>query len=304
MIACYAQGGGLGHLTRIRAYLHTVHADEPATVLTASPFAADPRILGPHRLLSPPQGAAPARWLSAVLRDLSPRTFVVDAFPAGIDGELTAAVVPPGTRTVHLARLLRWDAYRRVLPADPVRYDRTWTVEDLTADHAVHLAAISGTVARLRLAEPDPGPGTHAEPQGAWLVVHAGPAAEVTELLAYARECAALEGAAPKLVLVAPRRPPDLPPDVRHQNPYPAWPLFAHAGRIISAAGCNVVRQVAPWHARHLLLPFPRRWDDQFLRAARARAASNSTSQAGVATVRRIRPGAGTETTDCPLSSP
>ena len=271
MIVCYAQGGGLGHLTRIRAYLHTVHADEPATVLTSSPFAADPRVLGPHRLLSPPAGAAPVGWLAATLRDLAPRTFVVDAFPAGIDGELTAELVPPGTRTVHLARLLRWDAYRRVLPTVPVRYDRTWTVEELTTDHAAHLAAVSGTVAPLRLTEPQPVSNGPQEIHGAWLIVHAGPATEVAELLAYARECAALEGARPSLVLVAPRRPPDLPPEVRHVDPYPAWPLFAHAGRIVSAAGCNVVRQATRWRGRHLLLPFPRRWDDQFLRAARAR---------------------------------
>jgi len=39
MIVCYANGGGLGHLTRIRAYLHTTGWDGPVTILTGSPFA-------------------------------------------------------------------------------------------------------------------------------------------------------------------------------------------------------------------------------------------------------------------------
>lgn len=264
MIVCYAQGGGLGHLTRIRAYLHTMHADEPATVLTTSPFAADPRVLGPHRLM-PLTGP-----LGAVLHELRPDTLVVDAFPGGINGELCAAAVPPGTRTVHLARLLRWDAYRQMLPPDELRFTHTWTVEEIDGEHRAHLERISETVAPLELSDPPAEAGLDLA-AGTWLISHAGPAAEIHELISYARECAILEGRRPRLVLTAPSRPADLPADVRHIDPYPAWPLFARAERIVSAAGFNVVRQTSPWRARHRMLPFPRRWDDQFTRAARAR---------------------------------
>ncbi|GIF15775.1 hypothetical protein [Actinoplanes teichomyceticus] len=268
MIVCYAQGGGLGHLTRVRAYLHTVHADEPATVLTTSPFGADPRVLGPHRPRSLPPGADPA----AVLRELRPDTLVVDAFPAGIRGELRAASVPPGTRTVHLARLLRWDAYRELLPPDPIRFDRTWTVEPVTGAHGAHLTRTSAAVAPLSLTDPPAGVGPDGGvAHGAWLILHSGPDAEIDELIGYARECAALEGERPRLVLAAPRRPCGLPDDVGHLATYPAWPLFERAARIVTAAGFNAVRQAAPWRAKHRMLPFPRRWDDQFTRAARAR---------------------------------
>ncbi|MEU4162505.1 hypothetical protein [Actinoplanes sp. NPDC026670] len=259
MIACYVQGGGLGHLTRIRAYLHTCHPGETATILTASAFTADSRVRGPHRLLP-----------AAALPSLRPSTLVVDAFPAGLDGELSAASVPSGARTVHLARLLRWDAYQRILPAEPIVFDETWLLEDLTPAHRAHL---TGRCAPLTLTDP-PCPPSRDALEGAWLIVHSGPLPEIQELIGYARDCAAAEDAHPRLVLVSPSRPAGLPVDVEHVSLYPAWPLFPAADRVITAAGFNAVRQLAPWRAKHLMLPFPRRFDDQFTRAATARAAT------------------------------
>ncbi|GAA4604688.1 hypothetical protein BJY16_005104 [Actinoplanes octamycinicus] len=279
MIVCYAPGGGLGHLTRIRAYLHTVHGDEPATILTGSPFAADPRVLGPHRVL--PVAALPS---------LRPSELVVDAFPAGIDGELRS--LPRGARTVHLARLLRWDAYAALLPSVPIRFDQTWILEDLRPAHAAHLARTSAACGPLHLTDPpdlvDPPYlidqlSDSAHPQAVWLVAHSGPDPEIHELLAYARECASLEGCRPRLLVAAPHRPAGLPDDVEHTDRYPVWPLFADVERIVTAAGFNVVRQLAPWRAKHRMLPFPRRWDDQFTRAARARLAGSPAPTATTA---------------------
>jgi hypothetical protein len=255
MIACYVQGGGLGHLTRIRAYLHTCHPGETATILTTSPFTADPRVLGPHRLL--PADALPT---------LRPSALVVDAFPAGIEGELSASSIPPQTRTVHLARLLRWDAYRSMLAAEPLHYDQTWMLEELLPAHRAYFPG----AAPLTLTDP-PCPPSRGVVEGSWLIVHSGPSPEIQELIGYARDCAAAEGVHPRLILVSTGRPPDLPVDVSHVDAYPAWPLFAAAGRVVTAAGFNAVRQMAPWRSKHLMLPFPRRWDDQYIRAARAR---------------------------------
>ncbi|MDN3359812.1 hypothetical protein [Actinomadura sp. DC4] len=270
MIVCYANGGGLGHLTRIRAYLHTVAPGRPATILTGSPFAADPRVTGGHPVRSAPGGLGRdglTRWLAAALAELNPAELVVDAFPAGLSGELTARVIPAGTRIVHLARLLRWDAYRPLLPPEPPVFSETWLVEPVTAGHSAYLRAVSGTAGPLELAEP---PSESLAVDG-WLIVHSGPEAEIAELVEYARETAALEGVRPRLTLVAPSRPEGLPPGVEHRDVYPAWPLFASAERIITAAGCNVVRQLARWPDRHRMMPFPRRFDDQFTRAARVR---------------------------------
>jgi hypothetical protein len=258
VIVCYARGAGLGHLTRLRAYLHTIGHRAPVTILTTSPHATGPRVTAPHTVLTPPPD------LRAFLWEVGAAEFVVDAFPAGLDGELDASVVPPGVRVTHLARLLRWSAYAECLPERPLRFDRTWLVEPVT--HGDYLVSVSAHVAPLRLAEP---PAAGGPGPGGWLVVHTGPDEETLELVSYARETARLEGIRAALTLVSPSRPAGLPPEVTHLDVYPAWPLFAGAERIITAAGCNAVRQVAPWRERHRMVPFPRRYDDQFARAAR-----------------------------------
>ncbi|GAA4063260.1 hypothetical protein [Actinomadura miaoliensis] len=273
MIVAYVRGDGLGHLTRLRAFLHTLgRAGEPVTLLTASTYATDPRVTAGYEVVRAPGGldrTGLARWTAATLADLAPDELVVDAFPAGLRGELTAAAVSGAARVVHLARLLRWDAYRPLLPADPPRFDRTYVLEPLDAEHLAHVRAHSAETAPLELSEP-PVACPAASP-GGWLVVHAGPEGEVQELLRYARDMAALENVRPRLTLVSPRRPAHLPGDVGHLDIYPAWPLFAQAERVITAAGFNAVRQLAPWRDRHRMLPFPRSLDDQFTRAARHR---------------------------------
>lgn len=270
MIVCYAAGGGLGHLTRVRAFLHTMRPGHEAVILTSSPFAADPRVVGPHRTVCAPPGADPGPWFVATLAglaDLAPVELVVDAFPGGRYGELTAASVPASVGTVtHLARLLRWTRYRAVATGPLPRYDRTWLLEPLAPDHHAALAAVSDAIGPLDLADP-PAPDGPRVDDGAWLVVHSGPAAEVAELVGYAEQTAAVEGVRPRLVLVSPVDHPG----ITRVDVYPAWPLFARAARIVTAAGCNVVRQAAPWWDRHRMVPFPRLFDDQFARARTTR---------------------------------
>jgi hypothetical protein len=304
----------------MRAALHTLGLDgAPVTVLTGSSFAGDPRVTGGWRVLRAPSRGGLSGWIAATLADLAPDELIVDAFPAGLRGELTADAVPPGTRVAHLARLLRWDAYRPLLPSGPPHFDRTYVLEPLAPEHDAYLRSVSREITPLELAEPpaafagrpSPGaltavldgrsrsgaradasdappavsgtwPSTGAQPVGpaeaagvlgpdAWLVVHSGPDAEILELVAYARETAAFEGLSPRLVLVGPRRPAELPAEVTHLDVYPVWPLFPAAERIVTAAGFNAVRQLAPWRERHRMLPFPRTLDDQFTRAARNR---------------------------------
>jgi hypothetical protein len=103
-------------------------------------------------------------------------------------------------------------------------------------------------------------------------VVHGGPPDEIDELVAYAHDLATAESLDPSITVVA---GPTASGAGRADwfDWYPAWPLFALADRIVSAAGFNTMRQVAAAGAtdRHHVLPFPRRFDDQFERARRAR---------------------------------
>ena len=298
MIVVYADGGGLGHLTRIQSLRHTLGWTGPVTVLTSSSFADDERVTAGLSVVAIPitrdDRSARRSWLQRTLAELEPDLVVVDAFPAGLGGEVDATTVPSSVPCLHVARLLRWDAYRRVLPANPVRYDRTYLLEPVHDPHRAHLDRHTEAVTPLDLIDPAPGPapggstdagapaaawpsggdGDGAPPRSdrpRWLVAHAGPTAEVLELVDYARAQAEAEAVRPSIVVASPARSAPPPgPDLVTVDRYPIWPLFESADRIVTAAGFNAMRQLAPHRARHRFLPLPRRYDDQTERARRA----------------------------------
>lgn len=276
MLLYYAMGGGLGHLTRARAYLHTTGLDGEAALFTSSRFAEDPRVTGGLPVVKVPTDLdGDRRGLRALLgrtiAELGIRRLVVDALPAGILGELADFSPPPGLEIWHVARLLRWERYAADASARLPSFDATFVVEELHEDHRRALEVSSDEIHELELADPrSPAP----EPIKASyvLVVHSGPDEETNDLVASARELARAEGCCARIVLAAPTRPATLPDGVTWVDAFPATGLFGRAERIVTAAGFNAVRQTEPFRAKRFLVPYPRRFDDQFTRAARARA--------------------------------
>lgn len=255
MTVYYAPGGGMGHLARARRVLSSLGLEGATIIATAGAGAGTIPI--PAELEG--DVAAHAAWLA---RRLDER-LIVDTFPAGIQGELANLRVP---RVDYVARLLKWDAYRKAVPAEAPRFHTTWTVEPLTAPHDAFVRRNSMNVVALDLT-------VAAEPQEKgderyWLIVHSGPAAEVDELVAYAAELRAIDGEEVE-VRVATPCPVDLPAGFRRIDAIPATHLYAGAARIVTAAGFNVMLETEPHRDRCVVMPFPRRYDDQFLRASR-----------------------------------
>jgi hypothetical protein len=261
MIVYYALGGGLGHLVRGRAVIDALGVREQAALLTASSFADDERVTGGLPVLRVPAeleddpGALRA-WIEA----LAPDELILDAFPAGILGELCGFDAAP---VRHVARLLRWERYEQRIAGRPPL-------------HESHARALAHAAGRLRAFDLLPtemlAPTRAAVDQPHWLVVHAGPGEEVAELVAYAVDRMAAEGTHARLVVIAPARPDALPPGGVWLDAHPAAPFLGAAERIVSAAGFNIMREAAPYATKHHVVPFDRPLDDQFARASRARA--------------------------------
>lgn len=277
MILVYALGGGLGHLVRARAFLHTLGLAGDAAVITASQHAADPRVLGGIEAIPVPRELERDReacraWLTALLDTRRPRIFCIDAFPCGILGELAGEKLPHAGETWHLARLLRWDEYARLATGEPSRFAVTFRLEEL---HDAHEAWLQGASRELRDLELEDPPVPQEQPDGLpsrfWLVVHSGPPSEVEELASFAEELRDAEKSSAGLVIATSEPPESLPRGAVVVNLFPANALFARAERIISAAGFNVLRQTRPFRGKQVILPLPRRFDDQFERARRAR---------------------------------
>jgi hypothetical protein len=275
MLLYYAMGGGLGHLTRARAFLHTLGLAGEATLFTSSRLASDPRVTGDLPVVHVPADLDGDRdglraFLERTISELGVRRLVVDAFPAGILGELASWTPPPGLVLWHAARLLRWERYSAEASLRLPLFEKTFVLEALPDDHRRALEAASVETLHLDLVDPPSAPPEPLQPPYA-LVVHSGPDEETADLVACARELLRADGSWARLVLVSPERPPDLPPDVAWRDTFPATGLFAAAERIVTAAGFNAVRQTAPFRAKRFLVPYPRRFDDQFARAARNR---------------------------------
>ena len=296
MILYYALGGGLGHLTRARRVLEALALD--ATIVTASPYARDPRVTGGIPIVEVPAHLehdleAHRAWMRA----LDAERLIVDTFPGGIQGELCGLEMPMDL----VARLLRWDEYRRAVPHELPSFETTWIVEELTPDHDAFVRANSRHVVSLecggnasafvRTAGVPPADVRASRPHSCtrdacasaaetaavrclesfWLIVHSGPEDEVRELIAYASELRALAIDAPERILVATRCDTSLPAGFERIDSYPVEDLYPNAARIISAAGFNVMLETEPWRHKHEVVPFARRFDDQYRRAARRR---------------------------------
>ena len=240
MIVYYAMGGGLGHATRARRVLDALRIDDAVIVASAKP---DPRVTGRYPLADS-------------LHGLSPERIIVDAFPLGLKGELAGLDVPMD----YVARLLRWDEYRRCVPDSLPRFGTMYVVEPVThevpCDRVIEL-----TLNPARCSPP-------AARFPYWLVVHSGPEEEVRELIAYAEELQRIEHDRTRIVVVSQC---GLGVDI-----VPASALFEHATRIVSAAGFNIMLETEPYRDKHHVVPMPRRFDDQFARAARRRQDSSS----------------------------
>jgi hypothetical protein len=260
--------------------------------VTASRFAEIPAVTGNAEIIRVPAELGEDRegargWVSDLIAATGPEEIIIDTFPAGILGELCGVRFPATTPLHHVARLLRWDRYRPMLSGDAPHYSTTFRVEPLTEAHEAWIAGRSGEMIDLRLSDPpaphDPGeildaalPGWNGK-RPLWLVIHSEPAAELLELIEYARELSAMEDIDPLLAVVTPVPVEGLPPEIPQIHAFPSSALLPMAARIITGCGFNAMRQAEPHRERHHFIPFPRRYDDQFLRGARRRATSRTS---------------------------
>lgn len=291
MILYYAIGDGFGHLTRARAALHTLGFEREAAILTASDARTTELVCRDEPIIRVPRSLENNRtryraWLRELLAELRPSKIFLDAFPAGICGEFCDFAELGSAETHYVARLLKWKEYEIVLNERAPRFFKTHLLEPLEAMHAQFAAAHSEQVAPLVLRDPPVMISKEietlideikSESRPFWLVVHSGASEEISQLLAYAAEMRRVERQDDtQIILIAPHAPSQIPDDVRCVNFYPAAPLFPFAARIITACGFNAMRQAAAYAEKHFFIPFPRRFDDQFARAASARRRLNA----------------------------
>ncbi len=276
MILYYALGSGLGHLTRARAVINSLSLGPEVTILTDSRHE-----IGSANVVRMPvelsdDRAQAAAWLRGQIGELAPSEFYLDAFPCGLLGELDADFWCESLSNLpitHLARLLRFDRYKTVIPERPIKLNRTLILEELTPEHRLYVDALSLEVHDFGVLH-DPSDVT--PPQALellqrhpefWLVVHLGSDAELRRLVDYAHRLQKKMADQSTIVVVSDKK--ISVSGVVSVSIYPADALFDSARQIITACGFNSMRQLERYSDKHFFLPFERVFDDQYTRAGR-----------------------------------
>ncbi|MDX1903755.1 MAG: hypothetical protein SFU27_06305 [Thermonemataceae bacterium] len=270
MILYYAVGGGLGHLARASAVIHTLEIPKNEIfVLTASPFAKiyfeDLPILQLPAYLQK-EAQFYEIWLHQQIKKYQFSEIWVDSFPAGILGELRY-LAHSEVKWVYLARLLDWEAYRHLLYYIP-DYQKVFLLEKLEEAHQNFVDSMPCTKEKLLLRYPMPDFKQQLFTEKDWLIVHSEPQEEIEELLAYAQDQAQMEKKDADFHIISPLPSFDTTIYCQFHQIYPAYPYFEQAGKIFTAAGFNSMQQSIYCIEKHHYLPFRRRFDNQFFRAS------------------------------------
>ncbi|GAA4835489.1 hypothetical protein [Algivirga pacifica] len=269
----YCLGGGLGHLSRAKVILDTYQVND-YRILTASHWAT--KIFPSSVCIQVPSSLEKdilglREYLRKVLIDYTPDRIMIDTFPAGIMGELTKDLLGE-IPLLWVCRRLKWQAYQPKLPNVPLFFEQALLMESLEQEHLDYLSVTSKEV--LAFSWPKTLPVctisltdylSESESQKPlWLLVHSTPQEEVEALADYAQEVALIEGIDPCFILITMEA---VEMDGVKVVPYfPAIDFYPFADRIFTGAGFNSIQWAKVSGIKHHILPFERRYDDQFAR--------------------------------------
>lgn len=270
MIIFYGFGGGFGHLSRIKTFIDNFGIEGRHKVLTNNRSAF--QLFEEDQIAFLPadydfEAKSLRKWIADMIREHSPEAFYIDTFPCGLLGELSDDLFT-GITVNYLCRRLRWQKYRPLLNPRPPHIDCVFVFEPLEPEHDNYVKN-AALVKRVEMSFPAPKGKPEALRQFSkpiWLVVHTTHEDEIEVLIDHAIDLANIEGSQPQLVVLC-----DQPVDVRegvkllHGEEPIDW--YPHVEKIFTAAGFNTWYQLKPWRSRHVAIPFPRKFDDQFWRA-------------------------------------
>lgn len=263
MILIYAYGSGLGHLKRVSDFLQDEnYTPDQCLILTNSEYAtfwsADFTIIKKENSFF-----ASKREFFIFFEDLCLQheidEIIVDVFPSGFYGELADCLVDFKGRKILLARILQ-DTYFIKNPAKPY-FDHLYIMEKGVPD-SNYVFGSSELYQHIKQTESI----TKVEDMAPYfLLIHSQPLSEVL----YLYNLAKMYRKGQKIIIQTAIEIPVelLDPDCEtilmvktSRN------LLEGAELIFSAGGYNMVKELLPYVVKCKCVPFPRTYDDQFLR--------------------------------------
>lgn len=267
----YAMGGGLGHLTRARAFLEN-SKNNNYQVITGHPQASlvfeNDKIIHVSRKLA--QNLPSYRkFLKGLLHHKNVSQFIIDTFPNGILGEVTKDLFPNTLTISYVTRRLKWASYKDKV--QPYTIKKTIAFEELEEEHQAFIMQHSQQLIKEKIQYFEPKTDTDLQlpdhlNRPLWIIIHSEPEAEVIELLSYAEQKAQIMEMRPFFLVISNCSIPS-PKNGKVIQFYPAGAYYAVADAIFTGCGFNSMNMPVPEKVDHYFIPFPRKYDDQYWRA-------------------------------------
>jgi hypothetical protein len=261
----YAVGGGFGHLSRTKLY-QTQQDITNFKVLTANPQVAS-QFFGPDRVVSLSAGSKgkdKKAWtanLNTFLAKERIDELIIDTFPNGIFGELSDLKPQLPIYKKLIARRMIWDAYSS--KAGSIIFDKVDLVENLEEKHFNYLKKHSKQIRNYKLVYPTL-TNLPIDQRNYITVMHTSSVDELKRLIEIAEE---QQGKFPNcsILILSELTLSDLSYEqIQTTNPQT---YLEKSAVVITAAGFNSVYQLADFKGKRIIVPFPRKYDDQFWRA-------------------------------------
>ena len=268
MIAFYVQGGGLGHLSRTDTLIQYLNIpSQEVLIITPSVFTHH---FKQYSFVSISWEDSPETWFKNIVEQLIAykiKVCHIDAFPLGIKGELIPVYKAlPHISFKYVCRILKWEKYLKEMPkGDWPYFTETLLLEKIYASHETWVRKTSKVIRRISLKKPAVNPvALIASPY--LMLVHSGGKNDVMALCQKVKE--ATEGLEIP-VYVFTQVSVDFADERFHMRiqEYPVTQYFKHAKHIYTAAGFNLLCELATFKKQHTIFPLDRLYDDQYFRA-------------------------------------
>ena len=273
----YAVGGGMGHLTRATAFFYTFNLDYNNFIIIVSAPHAGSVLKHKNYITAPVEvignGALLQQWLVQIVDKYNIENIYLDTFPAGLYGEWNNFTTLGKHQFFLISRLLNWGKYIGLMISPP-KFDVIYKFEELDKEQQTCYQKLSSEILSKTLQYP-PGPlptefseFINAAKNPVWLIVHSETAEEVLTLYNYARDVSQAELITPTFAIVSQSVPESLQKDIITYKFFPVYPCFEAVHKIFTACGFNSMQQTYNYRNKHVFIPFERKFDNQFLRAA------------------------------------
>jgi hypothetical protein len=271
-----ALGGGMGHVTRALAFVHTMKYDWKDFIILISSrlyqdlFPADTTVLFPEK--ENPTAVELQQYLLSIINKFAIDEVFLDAFPCGIVGEWNSFPLN-GIRFYYIARILNWDNYKIIISKKSPLFEKVYLVEEISGDQLEYINEKSKSNEFLNLIYPDfPVSNEKLEliknaGQPVWLIVHSGPEDEVESLYHYAIDLAEEDRSKPLFLICTQADGIKICDNAMIIKDWFIWNIFGLVDKIITGCGFNLMQQTRQYSKKHIFVPFIRKYDDQFLRS-------------------------------------